>query len=125
MGIVLRHYYTNYIKVLPASMESSKSWEKFKKVFEDIDKSGDKKVSPQELGDFLNTEKANEILHKKMSNEELQELAQEVGTLDANDKNEDGKLSFEEFKETINAKENDKFRNFILKMSEDSDSDSD
>ena len=41
------------------------------------------------------------------------------------DNNEDGKLSFEEFKKAINAKENDKFKEFIIKLSEDSDSDSD
>ena len=91
---------------------------KLKKVFEDIDKSGDKKVSTQELSDFLNSKKATEILFNNFSCDELEELAQEVETLDANDKNEDGYYSFEEFKDAINAKENDKFKNFILKMSD-------
>ena len=93
---------------------------KLKKAFEEIDTSGDKKVSVQELADFIDTnknEKAGEILFKDFSKKEREEFKRELMSLGLNDKNNDGKLSFEEFKEAI--KDNDKFKEFVLKMSKD------
>merc|ERR1712038_2139639 len=84
------------------------------------DTSGDKKVSVQELADFIDTnknEKAGEILFKDFSKKEREEFKRELMSLGLNDKNNDGKLSFEEFKEAI--KDNDKFKEFVLKMSKD------
>ena len=91
---------------------------KLKEAFEEIDTSGDKKVSVQELMDFIkrNDEKAIEIF-KDFSKKEQDEFIQELKSLGLNDKNMDGKLSFEEFKEAI--KDNDKFKEFVLKMSKD------
>ena len=43
---------------------------KLKKAFEEIDESGDKKVSPEELADFFNSGKAEKLL-KKMSSDEI------------------------------------------------------
>ena len=90
---------------------------KLKKAFEEIDTSGDKKVSVQELADFIDTnknEKAGEILFKDFSKKEREEFKRELMSLGLNDKNNDGKLSFEEFKEAI--KDNDKFEEFVLKI---------
>ena len=88
---------------------------KLKEAFEEIDTSGDKKVSVQELMDFIkrNDEKAIEIF-KDFSKKEQDEFIKELESLGLNDKNLDGKLSFEEFKEAI--KNNDKFEVFILKI---------
>ena len=88
---------------------------KLKEAFEEIDTSGDKKVSVQELMDFIkrNDEKAIEIF-KDFSKKEQDEFIQELQSIGLNDKNLDGKLSFEEFKEAI--KNNDKFEVFILKI---------
>ena len=88
---------------------------KLKEAFEEIDTSGDKKVSVQELMDFIkrNDEKAIEIF-KDFSKKEQDEFIKELESLGLSDKNLDGKLSFEEFKEAI--KNSDKFEVFILKI---------
>jgi len=91
---------------------------KFKKAFEDIDTSGDKKISIKELADYIDmskNEKVGEVLFKHFSREERNEFKRELMTIGVNDKNNDGKLTFEEFKEVI--KDNDKIRKFVLKMS--------
>ena len=90
---------------------------KLKKAFEEIDTSGDKKVSVQELADYIDpneNEKVGEVLFKEFSREERKEFKRELMTLGINDKNSDGKLSFEEFKEAI--KDNETMKKFILKM---------
>ena len=66
---------------------------KLKEAFEEIDTSGDKKVSVQELMDFIkrNDEKAIEIF-KDFSKKEQDEFIKELESLGLNDKNLDGKL---------------------------------
>ena len=91
---------------------------KLKKAFEEIDTSGNGDgVSPQELADYIDpnkNDKVGEVLFKEFSREERKEFKRELMTLGINDKNKDGKLSFEEFKEAI--KDNEKMKKFILKM---------
>ena len=90
---------------------------KFKKVFEDIDTSGDKKVSLQELVNYFDPNR-NEIkgLFEGSTVEELAEFSQELMKISENDKNKDGKLSFKEFMEAM--KNNEIMGKFILKITE-------
>ena len=90
---------------------------KLKTIFEEIDTSGDNNVSMQELADFVepNTnDKAGEILFREFSYEERQEFKKELMTIGNNDKNQDGKFSFKEFKEVV--KDNEIIEKFILKI---------
>ena len=89
---------------------------KIKKVFEEIDTSGDEKISVTELVNYLEpkkNEKVGEVI-SKLTKEERGELSSELMTLGKCDKNNDGKLSFEEFMAAI--KEKETMKKFILKM---------
>ena len=84
---------------------------KFKQTFEEIDTSGDKKVSFTELANYvnpINNEKVGEVFFEEFTEEELKEFSQELITLGENN---DGKLSFEEFLEAIN--DNETMKKFI------------
>ena len=90
---------------------------KFKKTFEEIDTSGDKKVTIQELVNYYNPSKDNiKALFEGSTTEELSEFSQELMKIGNCDKNDDGKLSYKEFMEAI--KENETMRKFIEKISE-------
>merc|ERR1712179_527457 len=79
---------------------------KFKKAFEEIDTSGDKKVSIQELVNYFDPNKSNiKELFEESTEEELAQFSQELMKIGGNDVNNDGKLSFEEFMEAL--KENE------------------
>ena len=89
---------------------------KFKKAFEEIDTSGDKTVSIQELAKYFDPSKDNtKALFEESNEDELAQLSQELMKIGDCDKNNDGKLTFEEFMEAI--KENDTMKKFIVKMS--------
>ena len=90
---------------------------KFKKAFEEIDTSGDGKVSLQELVNYFDPNREEmKVLFEESTVDELAEFSQELMKIGKNDSNNDGKLSFKEFMEAI--KENEIMRKFILKNSE-------
>ena len=67
---------------------------KFKEMFEEIDTSGDGKVSFNELAVFIVSPKAANQL-KMLTWEEIAKVENEFNIMDEND--QDGKLTFEEF----------------------------
>merc|ERR1711997_430540 len=117
----LRHQVHKNIITLATIMGGKES--KMKRAFEAIDVSGDNKVTKGEISAYLETDKAKKLL-KKFTVDEYKEFQQEVLNLDANDKDKDGKFTFEEFKAAVKVKDNDKFKKFILEAG-DSSSDSD
>merc|ERR1712141_915218 len=112
---------TKFIKTSSTIMGGKES--KMKRAFEAIDVSGDGKVTKGEMSAYLETDKAKKLL-KKFNENDYKEFQQEVHNLDANDKDKDGKFTFEEFKAAVKVKDNDKFKKFILEAG-DSSSDSD
>ena len=88
---------------------------KFKKLCEEIDTSGDKKVSGQELLNFFDSDhnnKAGEVF-EEFSKDELMLVLEELTTLVEDDI--DVKLRYEQFMDGIKDKEI--LKNFILKLS--------
>jgi len=84
---------------------------KFKEMFEEIDTSGDGKVSFNELAVFIVSPKAVNQL-KMLTWEEIAEVENEFNIMDENDL--DGKLTFEEFLQGM--KENKTMKKLILKI---------
>ena len=84
---------------------------KFKEIFEEIDTSGDGKVSFDELAVYIISPKAVNQL-KMFTSEEMEELENEFSSMDENDS--DGKMTFDEF--LHNMKENKTMKKLILKI---------
>lgn len=86
---------------------------KFKEMFEEIDKSGDGRVSFNELAEFIVSPKAvNQLI--MLTEEEIAEVENEFNIMDNNDS--DGKMTYDEFLQ--NMKENKTMQKLILKIAE-------
>merc|ERR1711935_469057 len=95
---------------------------KFKKVFEEIDASGDGRVSLDELENFLDIDQNPRIMEVfladgKLDNAEIKVIAEGVAKIRENDKDGDGKLTFDEFVRAMKA--NEKMNKLFLKIVED------
>ena len=95
---------------------------KFKKVFEEIDASGDGRVSRHELAKFLDIDQNPRIMEVffadgKLDNAEIKVIAEGVAKIRENDKDGDGKLTFDEF--VLAMKANEKMNKLFLKIVED------
>jgi len=88
---------------------------KFQKVFEQIDTSGDKQISGEELFKYMfSNKKVQDVMSKQMTKKEQEDLKTELMNVGKNDKNNDGKLSLEEFNGAIKANAN--IQKFVDKM---------
>merc|ERR1712008_521589 len=95
---------------------------KFKKVFEEIDASGDGRVSLDELENFLDIDQNPRIMEVfladgKLDYAEIKVIAEGVAKIRENDKDGDGKLTFDEFVRAMKA--NEKMNKLFLKIVED------
>merc|ERR1712129_644006 len=95
---------------------------KFKNVFEEIDASGDGRVSLDELENFLDIDQNPRIMEVfladgKLDNAEIKVIAEGVSKIRENDTDGDGKLTFDEFVRAMKA--NEKMNKLFLKIVED------
>ena len=86
---------------------------KFKKMYEEIDISGNGEVGFNELAAFIISDKVVEEL-KEFSDEDISAIEKEFNEMDEAD--DDGKLTFEEFMEAM--KKNKTISKLILKIAD-------
>jgi Ca2+-binding EF-hand superfamily protein len=86
---------------------------KFKKMYEEIDISGNREVGFNELAAFIISDKVVEVL-KEFSDIDISAIEKEFNEMDEADA--DGKLTFEEFMEAM--KKNKTISKLILKMAD-------
>ena len=94
--------------VLKSVKEMGNKEAKFKKMYKEIDISGNGEVDFKELAAFIISDKAVEEL-KEFSNEDFSAIEKEFNEID-------GKLTFEEFMEAM--KKNKTISKLILKMAD-------
>ena len=86
---------------------------KLRKIFEEIDTSGDKKLSASELAIFFSKPEVTETF-VNLSPIEVKQLLSQIENLSSGDKDNDDKLSFDELMEAL--KSNPEVKNFIMKI---------
>merc|ERR1712086_1115090 len=108
------------LKILCLKMGNKEG--KFKQVFEEIDASGDGRVSLDELENFLDIDQNPRIMEVfladgKLDDAKIKVIAEGVAKIRENDKDGDGKLTFDEFLRAMKA--NEKMNKLFLKIVED------
>ena len=99
-----------------------KNESKFKKAFEEMDSSGDEHVTFEELSNYFNPKREEiKALFEELTKEELAELYQEMINMQKGDIDNDGKFTYNEFKDTI--KKNKTMKKFILENAENPEKD--